>query len=59
MTVMLSFLLPGLVSGRWKRYSGHSGISLPSMELALVSWARSVSSSSGMLSHVSPSRRRR
>lgn len=31
----------------------------PSIELALVSWPRSVRSSSGMLSHVSPSRRRR
>ena len=59
MMVMLSFLLPRAVSGRCKRYSGPSDMSLPSMELALVSWARSVSSSSGMFSHVSPSRKRR
>jgi len=36
-----------------------SGRNTPSIELALVSWARSVSSSSGMVSQVSPSRRRK
>jgi hypothetical protein len=59
MMVMLSFLLPGPVSQKCNGRLDHHQISLPSIELALVSWARSVSRSSGMLSHASPSRRRR
>src|SRR3569833_3395060 len=61
MTVMLSFLFPGSYIVR-KEPQGENVCSWacsPSMELALVNWARSVTRSAGILSHVSPSLCRR